>query len=105
MKLSLVSGASKMALGTWDRRLSKYQRFLNISNVLLLVTSAILLVASSVLITRHHMLKLYFWDDYFFWCPILMFSLGIFTFLIAGFGFLISEVTKPLFLLQNRNQL
>jgi len=91
MKLSLASGASKMSLGTWDSRSSKYQRFLNISNVMLLITSAMLIITSSTLITRHHMLKLYFWDDYFYWCPILMFSLGVYTFVVSGFGFLICE--------------
>ena len=40
--MPLVSGASMMSLGTWGSRSSKYQRFLNISNVFLLITSTIL---------------------------------------------------------------
>ena len=66
-KMPLVSGASMMSLGTWGSRSSKYQRFLNISNVFLLITSTILIFCGIILISWYHMLKLEFWSAYFYW--------------------------------------
>ena len=65
--MPLVSGASMMSLGTWGSRSSKYQRFLNISNVFLLITSTILIFCGIILISWYHMLKLEFWSRYFYW--------------------------------------
>jgi len=79
-----------MSLGTWGSRSSKYQRFLNISNVFLLITSTILIFCGIILISWYHMLKLEFWSAYFYWCPMLMLSLGIYTFATTCYGFIIS---------------
>jgi len=88
--MPLVSGASMMSLGTWGSRSSKYQRFLNISNVFLLITSTILIFCGIILISWYHMLKLEFWSSYFYWCPMLMLSLGVYTFGTTCYGFIIS---------------
>jgi len=88
--MPLVSGASMMSLGTWGSRSSKYQRFLNISNVFLLITSTILIFCGIILISWYHMLKLEFWSSYFYWCPMLMLSLGVYTFATTCYGFIIS---------------
>jgi len=79
-----------MSLGTWSARSSKYQRFLNMSNVFLLITSTILIFCAIILISWYHMLKLYFWSGYFYWTPMLMLILGIYTFLTTCYGFIIS---------------
>jgi len=79
-----------MSLGTWGSRSSKYQRFLNISNVFLLITSTILIFCGIILISWYHMLKLEFWSSYFYWCPMLMLSLGVYTFATTCYGFIIS---------------
>jgi hypothetical protein len=79
-----------MSLGTWGSRSSKYQRFLNISNVFLLITSTILIFCGIILISWYHMLKLHFWSPYFYWCPMLMLTLGIYTFGTTCYGFIIS---------------
>jgi len=79
-----------MSLGTWGSRSSKYQRFLNISNVFLLITSTILIFCGIILISWYHMLKLEFWSSYFYWCPMLMLSLGVYTFGTTCYGFIIS---------------
>jgi len=65
-------------------------RFLNISNVFLLITSTILIFCGIILISWYHMLKLEFWSAYFYWCPMLMLSLGIYTFATTCYGFIIS---------------
>jgi hypothetical protein len=36
------------------------------------------------------MLKLEFWSSYFYWCPMLMLSLGVYTFGTTCYGFIIS---------------
>jgi hypothetical protein len=36
------------------------------------------------------MLKLHFWSPYFYWCPMLMLTLGIYTFGTTCYGFIIS---------------
>ena len=46
-----------MSLGTWTRRSTKYQRFLNLSNVFLLIVSTGLLFSSTVLMSFYHMTK------------------------------------------------
>ena len=46
-----------MSLGTWTRRSTKYQKFLNLSNVFLLIVSTGLLFTSVVLMSFYHMTK------------------------------------------------
>ena len=53
----MVRGSSMMSLGTWTRRSTKYQRFLNLSNVFLLIVSTGLLFSSIVLMSFYHMTK------------------------------------------------
>jgi len=80
-----------MSLGTWKSRSTKYQRFLNISNVFLLITSTILIFSSIVLIKFYHISKLDFWSQWFYINPMLMIALGLYTFLVCVYGFLISN--------------
>jgi len=80
-----------MSLGTWTARSTKYQRFLNLSNVFLMITSIILLFLSAVLIMFYHLMKMDFWSWHFYACPLTMMTLGIYTFLVSVYGFLISN--------------
>jgi len=90
LKMPMVARASMMSLGTWESRSTKYQKFLNLSNVFLLISSTILIFCAILLITWYHMLKLDFWSPYFYWTPMIMLVLGIFTFAVTCYGFIIS---------------
>ena len=46
-----------MSLGTWSKRSSRYQKFLNLCNVFLLITSTILIFSSIVLMSFYHLTK------------------------------------------------
>lgn len=80
-----------MSLGTWTRRSTKYQKFLNLSNVFLLIASTALLFTSVVLMRYFHMTKLSFWSWYFYALPMCMLVLGLYTFAVSVYGFLISD--------------
>lgn len=80
-----------MSLGTWNRRSSKYQKFLNLSNVFMLIVSTILLFFAGMLIRFYHLTKLDFWSWYFYACPMCMLALGLYTFAVSVYGFLISN--------------
>jgi len=80
-----------MSLGTWKARSTKYQRFLNLSHVFLLITSTILVFSAAILIKFFHITKLNFWSMWFYVNPTLMIALGLYTFAISVFGFLISN--------------
>lgn len=86
----MVARASMMSLGTWSARSTKYQKFLNLSNVFLLISSTILIFCATILISWYHMLKLGFWSEYFYWTPMLMLTLGLYTFGTTCYGFIIS---------------
>jgi len=79
-----------MSLGTWNRRSTRYQKLLNLCNVFLLITSTILIFSSVVLMSFYHITKLDFWSWHFYWCPMAMLALGLYTFFICIYGFLIS---------------
>ncbi|XP_023336581.1 CD63 antigen [Eurytemora carolleeae] len=89
--MPIVRGSSMMSLGTWKARSTKYQRFLNLSNVFLLITSTILVFSAIILIKFYHITKLNFWSYWFYVNPILMISLGLYTFAVSVYGFLISN--------------
>ena len=57
VRMPLVRGASMMSLGTWSKRSSRYQKFLNLCNVFLLITSTILIFSSIVLMSFYHLTK------------------------------------------------
>ena len=58
--MPIVRGASMMSLGTWKARSTKYQRFLNLSNVFMLIVSTVLLFTSGILIGFYHLTKVRF---------------------------------------------
>jgi len=89
--MPIVRGSSMMSLGTWTTRSTKYQRFLNLSNVFMLIVSTILLFTSGILISFYHLTKLDFWSWYYYACPICMLALGLYTFAVSVYGFLISN--------------
>jgi len=80
-----------MSLGTWTARSTKYQVFLNLSNVLMLIVSTLLIFFSGILIHFYHLTKLDFWSWYFYACPMCMLALGLYTFAVSVYGFLISK--------------
>jgi len=94
--MPIVRGASMMSLGTWTARSTKYQKFLNISNVFLLIVSTILLFSSGILMTFYHLTKLHYWSWYFYACPICMLVLGVYTFAVCVYGFIISAYENRL---------
>jgi len=89
--MPIVRGSSMMSLGTWTARSTKYQRFLNLSNVFMLIMSTVLLFTSGILIFFYHLTKLDFWSWYFYACPMCMLALGLYTFAVSVYGFLISN--------------
>lgn len=89
--MPIAKGSSMLSLGTWKARSTKYQRFLNLTNVFMLIVSTILLFTSGVLITFYHLTKLEFWSWYFYACPMCMLALGLYTFSVSVYGFLISS--------------
>jgi hypothetical protein len=87
----LRSGSAKSTLSMMQRKATKYQKFLNLSNVFLLITSTILIFSAVILIKFYHIDKLHFWSSFFTIVPILMIVLGIYTFLVCIYGFAISH--------------
>lgn len=88
--MPMIRGSSMMSLGTWSRRSTRYQKFLNLCNVFLLITSTILIFSAIVLISFYHLTKLDYWSWYFYATPMVMLGLGLYTFLVCIYGFLIS---------------
>ena len=97
--MPIAKGSSMLSLGTWKARSTKYQRFLNLTNVFMLIVSTILLFTSGVLITFYHLTKvliithsllifvshqLEFWSWYFYACPMCMLALGLYTFSVIS---------------------
>jgi len=80
-----------MSLGTWKARSTKYQKFLNLSHVILLIFSTIIVFTAVVLIKFYHISKLDFWSTWFYINPTLMIVLGLYTFAVSVYGFLISN--------------
>jgi len=90
--MALVRGASRLSLGTWGRRSSKYQKFINLANAFLTVCSIIIMCIALLLMYYYHVHDLDFWHSYFYVTPTLMLCLGIFTFATCLYGFLISNM-------------
>lgn len=86
----LRSGSARSTLSMMQRKTHKYQKFLNLSNVFLLITSTILIFSAIILMKFYHIDKLDFWSAYFYVVPIFMITLGVYTFLVCIYGFLIS---------------
>jgi hypothetical protein len=77
--------------GTWNRSASKYQKFINISNIILIVYSAITIFISSSLMYHYQLHQLGFWDSIFVVTPWLMLGLRIWTLIVGIYGFSISQ--------------
>ena len=88
------SGSQKSTLSVMQSRVTKYQRFLNLSNVFLLITSTILIFTAIVLMKFYHITKLEFWDVLFSVVPPYIIVLGFYTFCVCFFGFAISGSEK-----------
>jgi len=86
-----VSGVSTLSSGTWKRRSSKYQKYINVFNVLLMLVSTALIFVAGLLIRYYHLPKLEFWSWYFLATPWCMLALGLYTFVVSVYGFLISS--------------
>ena len=84
------SGSQKSTLSVMQSRVTKYQRFLNLSNVFLLITSTILIFTAIVLMRFYHVTKLNFWHSLFAIVPPYIIVLGFYTFAVCFFGFAIS---------------
>jgi len=77
--------------GTWNRNASKYQKFINISNSILIVYSAITIFIASSLMYHYQLHQLDFWDSMFVITPWLMLGLGAWTLIVGIYGFSISH--------------
>jgi hypothetical protein len=84
------SGSQKSTLSIVQSRVTKYQKFLNLSNVFLLITSTILIFTAIVLMKFYHVTKLDFWHALFAIVPPYIIVLGFYTFGVCFFGFAIS---------------
>lgn len=94
----LRSGSARSTLSMIQRKATRYQKYLNLSNVFLLITSTILIFSAVVLMKFYHVDKLDFWSMYFWVVPIYMVSLGIFTFLVCIYGFVIANMENRAFI-------
>ena len=92
------SGSNKSTLSMMQRKATKYQKYLNLSNVFLLITSTILIFTAIVLMKFYHVDKLDFWSAYFSIVPTYMIILGVYTFMVCFFGFAISGSENRLFI-------
>ena len=88
------SGSNKSTLSMMQQRVTKYQKFLNVSNVVLIITSTFLIFTAIVLMKFYHVTKLDFWSPLFAIVPPYMITLGIYTFLVCFFGFAVSGSDK-----------
>ena len=60
-----VSGVSTLSSGTWKRRSSKYQKYINVFNVLLMLVSTALIFVAGLLIRYYHLPKVRTTQTYF----------------------------------------
>lgn len=90
------SGSQRSTLSMMQRKTTKYQKFLNVSNVLLLVTSTIIIFTAVMLIKFYHISKLDFWSSYFTVVPTYTITLGVYTFMTSFFGFAVSGTEKSI---------
>jgi len=81
---------AKSTLSMMQRKATRYQKYLNLSNVFLLITSTILIFTAVILMKFYHVDKLDFWSVYCWLAPVFMIVLGVYTFLVCIFGFVIS---------------
>ena len=81
---------ARSTLSMMQRKATKYQKYLNLSNVFLLITSTILIFTAVILMKFYHVDKLDFWSVYCWLVPVFMITLGVYTFLVCIFGFVIS---------------
>lgn len=93
------SNSDRSTLSTMQRKVTKYQKFLNITNVFLLITSTLLIFTAVVLMRFYHIDKLDFWSSYFSVVPIYKILLGVYTFAVAFFGFAISGIEKRILII------
>ena len=75
------SGSQKSTLSMMRQKTTKYQKFLNVSNVLLVITSTLIIFTAVILIKFYHINKLDFWSPYFTVVPTYTITLGVYTFL------------------------
>ena len=75
-------------------KLTLIQKFLNFSNVFLMIASTALIYFAVVLIKFYHLEMLTFWSMNFKLVPYSMIGLGLYTFLVAVIGFLISRTEQ-----------
>ncbi|XP_040563484.1 CD63 antigen [Lepeophtheirus salmonis] len=94
--MTLYSAHSSMSI--FSRKKTQYQNFLNLSNVFLLITSTILIFSAIILIKFYYIDKLDFWSSVFWITPTLMIVLGVYTFCVCIYGFLISGSENRIFL-------
>jgi hypothetical protein len=90
----ICPASHKSTLSMMQRKTTRYQKWLNLSNVFLLVTSTLIIFTAAVLIKFYHLTKLDFWSVYFSILPNYTVALGVFTFLVSCFGFAVSGSEK-----------
>lgn len=90
------TGSHKSTLSMMQRKTTRYQKWLNLSNVFLLVISTLIIFTAVVLIKFYHISKLDFWSAYFSVVPAYTITLGVYTFLVCFFGFAISGSERRL---------
>lgn len=79
----MTLSSSMSSLAAWKAKSSKFQKALNVINVLLLVLSLAMLGEASIMFKYYHLPKLGFWCHYFIWFPTTMLTLAIFMLLVS----------------------
>jgi hypothetical protein len=59
------TGSAKSTLSMMQRKTTKYQKFLNVSNVVLVITSTLIIFTAVILIKFYHVNKLDFWSTFY----------------------------------------
>ena len=85
------SVSPKSTLSTIQRRATRYEKYITLSSVFLIITSTIVIFTSAVLIKWYFVPNLDFWHPSFSIAPYLMFSMGVYKFLVSIYGFIIAE--------------
>jgi len=74
-----------------QRKATRYQKYLNLASVILIIVSTIVVFTAVCLLKFYYLKTLRFWSNFYYITPILMICIGVYKFIIAIYGFAISN--------------
>lgn len=93
------TGSQRSTLSMVQRKVTRYQKLLNVSNVILLVVCTVVIFFAASLLKFYHLSKLGFWSNYFTIVPYYIIYLSVYTFGVSLLGFATSGIEKKSFLI------